>query len=263
MEVVVLHTAREASTAVARVVAALVRRKPQAVLGLPTGETPKHVYAELARLHREEGLDFARVTTFNLDEYVGLPTDHPGSFHRYMAEHLFCHVNLAPARAHVPDGNAPDLARACASYEDRIRQAGGMDLALLGLGEDGHVAYNEPSSSLASRTRIKTLTPATRAAIAERFAPEAAPRHVITMGVGTIVDARRCLLLALGPRKAAAVARMVEGPVTAMVPASALQFHPRTTVVVDEDAARGLALLDYYREVHRDKPAWQRDEDGV
>jgi glucosamine-6-phosphate deaminase len=257
MEVVVLPSPREISGAAARIVATLVQRNPYAVLGLATGESPKDTYAELARLHRDENIDFARVTTFNLDEYVGLSPDHPSSYHRYMREHLFDHVNLAPERTHIPEGNATDLPRACRDYEDAIRRAGGIDLLLLGLGGDGHIAFNEPSSSLASRTRIKTLARSTQAA-----AGATAPRHVITMGVATILEARRCLLLAYGRKKAAAVAKMIEGPVTAMVPASALQLHPRTTVLVDEEAAGDLALAEYYREVFREKPTWQREEEG-
>lgn len=264
MEVVILPSAAEAALAAARVVAACLRSAPRPVLGLPTGQTPEPVYAELARLHREEGLAFSRATTFNLDEFVGVDERHPASYRRYMREHLFRHVDLPPERAHVPDGLAADVDAACAGYEEAIRAAGGIDLQLLGLGADGHVGFNEPTSSLASRTRMKTLTEATLSAMRGRLPPGVAPpRHVITMGIGTILEARRCLVLALGARKAEAVAKMVEGPVTALVPGSALQLHPRTAVLVDEDAAARLALAGYYRDVHRLKPAWQRERDGV
>jgi glucosamine-6-phosphate deaminase len=264
MEVIILPSAAEASLAAARIVARVVRANPRAVLGLATGETPERLYAELVRAHRQDGLDLSRVTTFNLDEHVGLDDGHAASYRRYMQERLFRHVNLRPDRTHVPDGRAPDLDAACAAYEQAIRRAGGIELQILGIGADGHIGFNEPSSSLASRTRVKTLTAATLAAIRARLPPgEEPPRHAITMGIGTILEARRCLLLAFGARKAEAVARMVEGPVTALVPASALQLHARTTVLVDEEAAGRLALAAYYREVHRNKPAWQVERDGA
>jgi glucosamine-6-phosphate deaminase len=260
MEVVILPTAEAACARGARVVARLLRAKPDAVLGLPTGATPRALYAELGRMHREEGLPFARATTFNLDEYVGLGPDHPGSFRRYMDEALFRHVDLPPARAHLPDGAAADVPAACAAYEAAIAAAGGLDLVLLGLGQEGHIAFNEPTSSLASRTRMKTLSDRTRATNQAGFGAGAVPRHVITMGVGTILGARRVLLLATGAHKAAALARAVEGPVAALVPASALQLHPQVTVLCDEAAAAALELRDYYRAVQADKPAWRRDE---
>jgi glucosamine-6-phosphate deaminase len=273
MEVIILPSAGEVAQLAARIIAGLVRGKPSVVLGLATGATPRPVYAELARRHREEGLSLARATTFNLDEFVGLPPDHPASYHHYMHEALFAHVDLPAAARHLPDGMAPSdqIPAACDRYEAAIRAAGGIDLQLLGLGQDGHIGFNEPSSSLASRTRVKTLTEATRAAhrvAASSLATGSAgggggagelPRHVITMGVATILEARRCLLLATGARKAGAVARAVEGPVTAMVPASALQLHARVTVIVDEAAAATLTLAAYYRDVYRDKPDWQRE----
>jgi len=264
MEVVILPSATEAALVAARIVARLVRANPRAVLGLATGETPRRVYAELVRVHRQEGLDFSCVTTFNLDEYVGLDESHPASYRRFMRENLFRHVNLAPERARVPDGQAPDVEGACAAYEEAIRAAGGIHLQLLGIGADGHIGFNEPTSSLASRTRMKTLTTGTLAAVRGQLPPgQEPPRHVITMGIATILDSRRCLVLAFGGRKAAAVARMVEGPLTALVPASALQLHPWTTVLVDEEAAAGLALSAYYRDTHANKPGWQRERDGV
>jgi glucosamine-6-phosphate deaminase len=264
MEVVIFPSPAEAALAAARIIARLVPARPDAVLGLATGETQRPVYAELVRLHREERLDLSRVTTFNLDEYVGLEETHPASYRRYMEENLFRHVGLGRERTHVPDGRAADVEAACTAYEGAIRAAGGIELQLLGLGADGHIGFNEPTSSLASRTRVKTLTAATLEAIRAQLAPgEAPPRHVITMGVGTILEARRCVLLAVGARKAAAVARMVEGPLTALVPASALQLHPQATVLLDEAAAGRLALAAYYRDVHAGKPAWQRERDGI
>jgi glucosamine-6-phosphate deaminase len=258
MEVVILPSPADVGAAGADAVARLLARKPDAVLGLPTGSTPRPVYAELARRHRDEGLSFARVTTFNLDEYVGIEPDHPGSFRRYMDETFFRHVDLAPARAHVPDGLAADVPASCAAYEAAIAAAGGLDLVLLGLGEDGHIAFNEPTSSLASRTRIKTLSAASRAANQAAFGADPIPGHVVTMGIATILEARRVVLLAHGARKARAFAAMVEGPVTAMLPASALQLHADVTVVADEAAASALTLGAYYRDVQAAKPAWQR-----
>ncbi len=259
MEVAILSTAEAVGVAGARLVARLLGRKPEAVLALPTGRTPRPLYAELVRLHREESLSFSRATTFNLDEYVGLAADHPASFRRYMEQALFDEVDLSPARIHVPDGRAADIAASCAAYEAAIAAAGGLDLALLGLGADGHIAFNEPTSSLGSRTRLKTLSEGTRAANQSAFGAEPVPAHVITMGIATILSARRCVLLATGAPKAAALARTVEGPVTALVPSSALQLHPHVTVLCDEAAAAALSLSDYYRAVYTAKPAWQRE----
>ncbi|MBI3926588.1 MAG: glucosamine-6-phosphate deaminase [Armatimonadetes bacterium] len=258
MEVVIRDNAAEVALLAASWVARLLGEKPTAVLGLPTGQTMVALYAELVRLHREEGLDFSGCTTFNLDEYVGLPAEHPCSYRCYMREHLFDHVNLDPDRTHLPDGMARDIPRHCQEYEERIQAADGLDLVLLGLGRDGHIAFNEPSSSLSSRTRIKVLTPLTRAANRAGFpSEENVPLYVLTMGVGTIMDARRCVLIATGAGKARAVAAMVEGPVTAMLPASALQYHPRCTALVDDAAAAHLSMREYYRAVYALKPDWQ------
>jgi glucosamine-6-phosphate deaminase len=261
MEVLILPTAHEVCLRAARIIARVVRDKPRAVLGLCTGTTPIPVYAELVRMHRDEGLDFSQLTTFNLDEWVGVPPDHPASFQRYMREHLFDHVNIRKENGHLPDGLASDIPTACAAYEDAILAAGGIDVQLLGIGADGHVAFNEPSSSLGSRTRLKTLTAETLATYRAGWpAGESPPQHVITMGVGTILMARRCVWLACGAAKAKAVAKSIEGPVTAFVPASSLQLHPHVTAIVDEAAARDLALGAYYRDVERHKPDWQREE---
>ncbi len=244
----------------ARIVARLVRAQPQAVLALPTGATPRDIYAELVRQHREEGLSFARVTAFNLDEYVGVPPEHPGSFRRALHEALYRHVDLPAEQAHAPEATATDLADACRRYEDRIAAAGGLDLALLGVGRDGHIAFNEPTSSLGSRTRVKTLADETRAANQASFGADPVPRHALTVGIATILSARRCVLVALGAAKADAVARLVEGPLTAMVPASALQLHPHATVIADEAAAARLAYRGYYETVAAAKPADQRED---
>ena len=259
MEIIIQPSAEAASIVAARIIAQLVRRKPDAVLGLATGSTPLATYRALVHMHREEGLDFSRVTTFNLDEYVGLPPEHPQSYHAFMEEHLFRHLNIPRERIHIPNGLAADVPAECAAYEAAIVAAGGIDLQLLGIGTDGHIGFNEPSSSLASRTRIKTLTAQTRQDNARFFGSAAeVPLHVITMGVGTIMDARQVVLLAFGERKAQAILAAVEGPVTAMNPASILQMHPVAKCLADEPAAAKLARLEYYRWVYEHKPQWQR-----
>lgn len=263
MDVIILPDASAVCAHAARVVAALLRETPAAVLGLATGETQKAVYAELVRLHRAGRVSFARATTFNLDEFVGVPADHPACYRRYMREHLFDHVDADAARVHVPAAASvvDDVTATCARYEDAIRAAGGIDLQVLGLGTDGHIGFNEPTSSLASRTRLKTLTGATIDAARSAWAPDEPPRHVLTMGVATILDARRCVLLATGATKASAAVAMIEGPLMAMVPASALQLHPRATILLDEAAASKLKLVDYFRDAQRHKPAWQLLDD--
>lgn len=235
----------------ARIVANALSRKPQLVLGLATGSTPIGFYRELVRLHREEKLDFSRCVTFNLDEYIGLSPSHPHSFHAYMRENLFDHVNVRPENIHVPDGTVLDnYEEYCEGYEIAIRQAGGIDLQILGIGKDGHIGFNEPTSSLASRTRPKTLTRETLDANRAHFARnEIQPRAAITMGIGTILDARKILLLGAGKEKARAVALAVEGPITSSVSASALQLHRDATVLVDRDAAADLKHREYYETV--------------
>lgn len=261
MEIIIQPDAKTAGALAARRVAHLIRRKPNAVLGLATGSSPLGLYAELIRLHREEGLDFQHVTTFNLDEYVGLRPDHASSYHHFMWTNLFSHINVNPARVFLPSGQVEgdQIERYCAKYEEEIRHAGGLDLQILGIGSDGHIGFNEPGSSLASRTRIKTLTERTRTDNAGFFAsPDEVPFHVITMGVGTIMEAREICLLAFGTGKADALAGAVEGPVTASLPASILQMHPVAKAFTDEAAAARLKRIDYYRWVFSHKPAWQR-----
>lgn len=259
MEIIIQDTPANACLMAAKVVANLIRRKPAAVLGLPTGTTPIPFYQELIRLHNKEGLDFSQVTTFNLDEYVGLSFRHPQSYHFYMQHQFFDHVNIPDANIHIPNGLATDIPAFCAEYEKKIHDAGGIDLQILGIGHDGHIGFNEPTSSLGSRTRIKTLTQQTRSDNARFFnQPSDVPRHVITVGVGTIMESRECLMLAYGAKKADAVANMVEGPVTAMCPASVLQFHPHVKVIIDKAAAAKLAHASYYQWVYQGKPDWQR-----
>ncbi len=261
MEIIIKENGQAASEAAARVVARLVREKPNAVIGLATGSTPLMLYKELIRMHKEEGLDFSRVSTFNLDEYIGLPRDHEQSYYTFMWDNLFSQINIQPENVHIPDGMTDDVPAFCAEYERKIVAAGGIDLQVLGIGSDGHVGFNEPTSSFASRTRIKTLTRQTVADNARFFDGDESqvPHHCITMGIGTIMDARRNLLLAFGEGKADAIADMVEGPVAAIMPASILQHHPDAKIFIDEPAAAKLKLADYYRWVYDGKPEWQRD----
>ncbi len=247
MEIIVKDSVEEMSRAAARVVARALNAKPNAVLGLATGSTPLGLYQELVRMHREEGLDFSQVTTFNLDEYVGLTGDHPQSYHYFMHENLFKHINIATQNIYIPSGTTDNYAAFCAWYEQRIVECGGIDLQVLGVGSDGHIAFNEPSSSLGSRTRIKTLAKQTIDDNARFFdSPDDVPVYAITMGVGTILEARKLVLLANGKSKADAVAAAIEGPVTSMITASALQLHRDVMFIVDRDAASSLDELDYY-----------------
>jgi glucosamine-6-phosphate deaminase len=218
------------------------------VLGLATGGTPVGVYRRLIELHRHEGLSFRHITSFNLDEYIGLAGDHPQSYRSFMKEHLFQHIDIRPEHTHLPCGVASDLLEECRGYEAQIERAGGIDLQLLGVGSDGHIAFNEPGSSLASRTRVKTLTEQTRRDNSRFFdSPEQVPTSAITMGIGTILDATRILLIATGATKAEAVQATVEGPITSRTPASALQLHANVTIVVDDAAASLLTFKEYYQ----------------
>ncbi|TAK94465.1 MAG: glucosamine-6-phosphate deaminase [Verrucomicrobia bacterium] len=258
MEVLIQPDVDRAALLVARIIAAEIRASPKTVLGLATGATMERVYRQLVRMHREEKLDFSRCTTFNLDEYVGLAHDDPNSYHAYMRLHLFSQVNLNPSRTHLPDGAARDHLEEGWRYEKLIREAGGIDLQLLGIGQTGHIGFNEPLSALRSRTREKALTPTTIKQNAANFGGEdKVPRRAITMGVGTIMDSRRCVLLATGAGKADIIAKAVEGPITSMITASALQWHPRCTVVVDEEAAAKLQGQDYYRWIFANEPEWE------
>ena len=235
----------------ARVVANAVRRNPTLRLGLATGSTTIGMYKELARLHRQEAFDFSRVVTFNLDEYLGLPATHPQSFRYFMHQNFFAHVNIPPDNIHVPDGAiGANYDQYCRSYEQAIRDAGGIDLQILGIGRNGHIGFNEPTSSLGSRTRLKVLSKETIDDNRKFFGPgEEIPQCAITMGIGTILEAKRILLLASGASKAAAIAQAIEGPITASVTASALQLHPDVTFIVDQSAGSQLKQQEYYRRV--------------
>lgn len=251
MRVLICHDATAAACRTADILCDAVAARPGAVLGLATGGTMDPVYALLRARHAAGSLDLSATTTFNLDEYVGLPGDHPQSYRATMNRLLFDAAALPRDRTHLPDGAAADPAAEARRYDAAIAAAGGIDLQLLGIGGNGHIGFNEPTSSLGSRTRVKTLTAETRAANARFFGPdEAAPRYAITMGIATILESRTCVLLATGAAKAAAVAAAVEGPLTAACPASALQLHPNATMVLDPEAAAGLRLRDYYETVH-------------
>jgi glucosamine-6-phosphate deaminase len=247
MLVVIRPDKEEASNQAAKIVADQVRRKPDSVLGLPTGNTPLPMYAELIRLHREEGLNLSSTVTFNLDEYFGLSRDHPQSFYRYIYENFLDYVNIERENAHIPDGAAKDFRQTSAEYEAAIKNAGGIDLQILGLGRTGHIGFNEPTSSLASRTRLKTLSDETindNSKISGDI-----PTVAITMGIATILEAKRILLLAFGDSKAEAVAKAIEGPISSSCSASALQMHPQVTFILDEAAASRLTHRSYYDRV--------------
>jgi glucosamine-6-phosphate deaminase len=259
MEIIIQPDSQQGSQVAARIVARLVREKPHAVIGFATGNTPLRLYKNLVRMHREEALDFSHVTTFNLDEYVGVPAAHPSSFHSYMWAHLFSQLDIPNGQIHIPDGMTADIPATCRKYEEAIKSAGGIDVQILGIGTNGHLGFNEPTSSFASRTRIKTLTEQTRLDAAAAFGgQENVPSHVITMGLGTILDSRMCLLLAFGKKKARAIALTVEGSLTASVPSTVLQLHPRAVLVLDKDAASDLKMADYYTWVYDHKPDWQK-----
>ncbi|MDE3066625.1 MAG: glucosamine-6-phosphate deaminase [Verrucomicrobiota bacterium] len=257
MDVVIRPTAEDAAELTARLIAAALRARPNLTLGLATGCTMEAVYARLAWMHQEDGLDFSQCRTFNLDEYAGLPPEHPQSYRHYMNRHLFEKVNIQPGRTHLPDGTAADLRAECARYEELIVGCGGIDLQLLGIGLNGHLGFNEPLSSFRSRTRVVTLSPATRQQNAPLFSsPADMPRRALTMGLGTILEARRCLLLATGGDKADIVAWALEGPMCARVPASALQLHADCEVILDEAAAGRLEDADHYRSLFEQEPKW-------
>ncbi|WP_372984035.1 glucosamine-6-phosphate deaminase [Microbacterium sp.] len=252
---VVIAPADEIGEIVADDIAAVVSDRPDAVLGLATGSSPLRIYDAVAQRVAKGELSLARAGGFMLDEYVGLPPGHPCRYSTVIEVDFVSRVDFAPGAVRGPDGDAADLHAACAEYEKAMREAGGVDLQILGIGADGHIAFNEPGSSLASRTRVKTLTAQTRADNARFFGGDvdAVPYHCLTQGLGTIMDARRIVLVATGETKAEAVGQLVEGPVSARWPATILQHHPRVTVLVDEAAASQLALLDYYRhtQTHR------------
>lgn len=259
MEVVIAKNYDEMSKISAALIAAEIKKKHDLVLGLATGDTPLGTYKELARLHKDEGLDFSKITTFNLDEYVGLAPLHKNSYNYFMKVNLFDHININMANVFVPQGNTDDPEIFCQWYEDKIKERGGVDLQILGIGRDGHIAFNEPGSSLASRTRVKALYKETIEDNARFFDKEEdVPRFAITMGVGTILEAKKLLMIANGEKKADACARFIEGPVTGMITASALQLHSHATVVLDLPAATQLTRQEYYNWISNNKQLVQK-----
>lgn len=260
MEIIICTTPSEVGELAAAKIARVARDAgPEVVLGVATGSSPMATYTALARLVAGGALDLSRASAFALDEYVGLPKGHPESYAEVIRRSVTEPLGMDPVRVHCPDGFAADLEAAGPAYEAAILAAGGVDVQLLGLGSNGHIGFNEPTSSLSSRTRIKTLAERTRLDNA-RFFPslDEVPQHCLTQGLGTIMDARQVVLVAQGEAKAHAIAAVVEGPITAMYPGSVLQLHPRATIIVDEAAAAELTLADYYRETYAKKPAWQR-----
>lgn len=257
-EIIIVESREAAADIAADAIAALIRRKPTAVLGLATGSTPLPLYRALAQ-RVAEGLDVSAVHGFALDEYVGLPVDHPESYRSVITREVVEPLGLIAENVHVPSGDPATVATAGAEYEAAIHAAGGIDVQILGIGTDGHVGFNEPGSSLASLTRIKTLTEQTRSDNA-RFFDSAAdvPMHCITQGIGTILRADHLILLAFGAEKARALALAVEGPLSAHMPASAIQLHPHVSVIVDEAAAAELQNSAYYRHAWSQRPDWQQ-----
>lgn len=253
MKVLIMPTAERAATRASGFVVDALNDLQRPVLGLATGSTMEPVYADLVTRYRRGEISFAKASSFNLDEYVGLSPDHPQSYRQTMERLLFGQVDINAEQCFLPQGDAPDPEAEALRYDAEIASAGGIDVQLLGIGRNGHIGFNEPTSSLAGRTRIKTLTRSTREANAHFFDdPAKVPRYAITMGIANIMEASHCVLVATGDAKADAVARMIEGPVGADCPATALQWHTKVTVVLDRAAAAGLRMIDYYLDIHPD-----------
>ncbi|MFC9994166.1 glucosamine-6-phosphate deaminase [Nocardia sp. NPDC127526] len=258
MELVITDNAAEAGVLAGRIMADHVRRGARAI-GLATGSSPLGAYREMIRQYDAGELSFQGVQAFLLDEYIGLPPGHPQSYAQFIRDEFTSHVDFDDADVHSPDGQADDIPAAAADYERAIAGTGRISVQILGIGANGHIGFNEPGSSLRSRTRVKTLTPKTREDNARFFDDDLSqvPTHVLTQGLGTISDADHLVMIATGPGKAEAVAAAVEGPVSAFCPASILQMHPHVTVIVDPDAAANLKAIDYYRFAVANKPEWQ------
>ncbi|MFJ3380196.1 glucosamine-6-phosphate deaminase [Curtobacterium sp. NPDC090217] len=256
MEIVILPTPAEVGRVAAAKIASVVAKKPSAVIGLATGSSPQGIYTDLQRRVDAGEISFAEARGFALDEYVGIPLEHPESYASVIARDVVAPLGFDASRVRVPDGRAADIEFAAKEYDAAIRAAGGIDVQILGIGANGHIGFNEPTSSFASRTRIKTLAPSTREANARFFdSLDQVPTHCMTQGLGTILEAQQLVLVAQGSAKADAIAAAVEGPLSSFVPGSALQLHEHATVVVDEEAAAGLRLADYYKYTYSSKPA--------
>ncbi len=250
MEIIILPSYKEVNKEVTKRVTSLIKKKPNSVLGLATGRTMLGVYRSLVEAYKENKVDFSAATTFNLDEYIGLPSDNPITFYSYMQKNLFNHININPKNIFIPPSMPDNIEKECRLYEEIIKKKGGIDLQLLGIGQEGHIGFNEPSSSLQARTRVKTLTEET---LRDNFGSYKGPRFTLTMGIGTIMEAREIILIALGEEKARPIADAVEGPVTASCPASALQFHPLAKIIIDEGAGSLLKRKNYYKWVWEHK----------
>lgn len=262
MRIVILPDAPSVSHRAADIFCSVLADMPNAVLGLATGSTPLGTYNELIRRNRAGLVSFVEATTFNLDEYVGLSREHPQSYYTFMHKNFFSQIDIDHSNCYLPDGSAENCRQQCDHYEQMIDEAGGIDLQILGIGTDGHIAFNEPGSSLASRTRIKALTQQTRRDNSRFFdSVDQVPKMAITMGIGTILDAHQIILLATGTSKATAVRDFVEGPLTSQVPASALQLHPNVTVLLDTSAASLLSRRDYYDYVEQIQRELELDHD--
>lgn len=239
MNLIVARDYDDMSCKAANIIADEIRQKPDLVLGLATGDTPLGTYRQLARMHREERLDFSKVITFNLDEYCGLSHQDPNSYHYYMYENFFNHINIKPENIHIPDGNAEDIEAFCKKYDREIAGCGGIDLQLLGIGQNGHIGFNEPGDELLTATHLTYLTEDTIKANSRFFnSVEEVPKKAITMGLGTIIQARKIILLASGRNKARIMAELLgEDAVSTKNPASFLLLHKDVTVIIDEEAA--------------------------
>ncbi len=248
MKISLYPTERAAAASLARRIAARVAEKPELVLGLPTGRTPIPLYKQIVALFKAGEIDLSRVTTFNLDEFVGVAPDDPGSYRQFMCRHLFAQVNIPPGRAHVLNGLAENAEAECARYERAIVEAGGIGVQVLGIGTNGHIGFNEPASGLVARTHKVTLHESSRRANAALFGndPARVPREALSMGMATILNAREIVLMAIGKSKARCIERVVNGPLTTRLPASFLQLHPRVELVLDEAAAAGLSALSSF-----------------
>ena len=260
MQVVVCKDAEEGTGIVAEEILGALESKPDLVLGLATGSTPIGVYQQLSLAHNEGGVDFSAVRTFNLDEYCDLAADHPQSYRSFLRKHLFKDINISEENIHFPPSEGPGLREKCLRHEDEIRQAGGIDIQLLGIGSNGHIGFNEPTSSLASRTRIKTLTEKTLRDNSRFYEdPSEQPQVASTLGIATILDAKRILLQAYGEKKAEAVKASVEGPISSYWPGSALQMHADVTFILDEDSAARLEMIEYFRKSRADSVRLQEE----
>jgi glucosamine-6-phosphate deaminase len=260
MEITITKNYDEMSKVSAQIIAQEIQKKHDLVLGLATGDTPIGTYQELVKIHKKEGLDFSKVRSFNLDEYLGLAPLHKNSYNYFMWENLFKHININPENVYIPQGNMKDPEQFCIWYEKQIEKASGIDLQVLGIGSDGHIAFNEPGSSFASRTRVKALYKQTIEDNARFFDKiDEVPRFAITMGVGTIMEAKKILLIANGKKKADVCAQFIEGPVTSQITATALQLHNYVNVVLDEDASSKLTRTEYYNWVRDNKHLVQKE----